>query len=44
MTEVNIDSRLELMVDDFLIQRLDNIQLKLHSPQCMPLAKMGPLT
>ena len=31
-TALNIGSRLELFVDDFLIQRLDGAQLKLHEP------------
>ncbi len=37
MKPIDIASRLELMVDDFLIDRLDNISLKLHHPQPQPL-------
>ena len=33
MNALELGSRLELMVDDFLIERLDGTRLKLHSPQ-----------
>lgn len=36
---VSISSRLELMIDDYLIERMDNTRLQLHVPQKMPLAK-----
>jgi hypothetical protein len=32
VTPVHINSRLELFVDSFLIESLDNLQLRLHSP------------
>lgn len=32
----DIGNRLELMVDDFLINRMDNTRLQLHAPQKMP--------
>ena len=35
---IEIGSRLELMVDDFLIERMDGVQLKLQTPREMPLA------
>ncbi len=41
---IDIGSRLELMVDDFLIERMDGVQLKLHSPQRMPLPKSPLVT
>ncbi len=31
---IDIGSRLELFVDEFLIDRMDGVRLKLHSPQC----------
>lgn len=44
MTQIDIGSRLELMVDDFLIERMNGAQLKLHSPQHMPLANHPLIT
>lgn len=35
----DIGSRLELMVDDFLIERMTGTSLRLHAPQKMPRAK-----
>lgn len=35
---VEIGSRLELMVDDSLIERMDGTRLQVHAPQMMPLA------
>ena len=35
----DIGSRLELMVDDYLIDRMDGTRLQMHTPQPMPLAK-----
>ena len=36
---ISIESRLELMIDDFLIERMDHTRLQLQIPQKMPLAK-----
>jgi hypothetical protein len=36
---IAIGSRLELMVDDLLIERMDGVRLQLQVPQRMPLAK-----
>lgn len=38
MSVIGLGSRLELMVDDYLIDRLDKAALKLHHPQPRPLA------
>ncbi len=38
MKALELGSRRELMVDDFLIERLDGTQLRLHPPQLLPLA------
>lgn len=35
----DIGSRLELFVDDYLIETLDGVRLELHTPQKMPLAE-----
>ena len=43
MKTIDIGSRLELMVDDFLIDKMNGTVLKLHTPQKMPLSKL-PLT
>ena len=34
-----IGSRLELFVDDYLVERLDGVELKLHAPQLAPMAR-----
>lgn len=39
---LNIGSRLELFVDYYLIERLDGVQLKLHTPQLAPLSANPP--
>jgi hypothetical protein len=38
-TPVDVGSRLELFVDELLIDRLDNAALRLHQPQRQPLAR-----
>lgn len=35
---IAIGSRLELMVDDLLIERMDGVQLQLQTPQPVPVA------
>ncbi len=42
-TEVlNIGCRRELFVDDYLIERLDGVELELHHPRKMPLSERPP--
>lgn len=36
---VDMGSRLELMIDDYLIERIDGADWRLHAPQKMPIAK-----
>jgi hypothetical protein len=36
---VNIGSRLELFIDRYLIDKLENVQLRLHEPRSSPLSK-----